>query len=263
MRRKACFLKASTGKPDARARRRNSKPASSSQGRLKDAYLGGLKVEVAEKLAATDMRQESWDFPESESWSDHEKELTGKPVASRNLEISGNSKAGSRNWPHHFHMSPAVVPRMAKLYSIVRQIYGRSPMDDLNDFDVNNAIWCIFMNVTLQAAVHLGRDFFGESTIYKKKKKPQVSETEIPSDRKVDQGSDRKAVEITNANTYVFSDSVPCLGGITDQPVDGWKDKIKWFLEARYLKDLNRIGGESMEFEWKIFPRIHYVGHTR
>ena len=42
------ILKASTGKPDARARR-NSKPdaASSSQGRLKDAYLGGLMVEVA------------------------------------------------------------------------------------------------------------------------------------------------------------------------------------------------------------------------
>ena len=45
------ILKASTGKPDARARR-NSKPdaASSSQGRLKDAYLGGLMVEVAGNL---------------------------------------------------------------------------------------------------------------------------------------------------------------------------------------------------------------------
>ena len=39
------ILKASTGKPDARARR-NSKPdaASSSQARLKDAYLGGLMI---------------------------------------------------------------------------------------------------------------------------------------------------------------------------------------------------------------------------
>ena len=55
--------KASTGKPDARARR-NSKPdaASCSQGSLKDAYLGGLMVEVAEKLAATDWSQESLEF---------------------------------------------------------------------------------------------------------------------------------------------------------------------------------------------------------
>ena len=62
------ILKASTGKPDSRARR-NSKPdaATSSQGRLKDAYLGGLIVEAAEKLAATDKSQESWEFSESES----------------------------------------------------------------------------------------------------------------------------------------------------------------------------------------------------
>ena len=62
------ILTASTGKPDARVRR-NSKPdaASSSQGRLKDAYLGGLMAEVAVKLAATDESQESWVFSESES----------------------------------------------------------------------------------------------------------------------------------------------------------------------------------------------------
>ena len=48
---------------------------------------------------------------------------------------------------------------MEKVYSIVRQIYGRSPTDDLNDLDENNALWGIFMNVTLQAAVHLGRDY--------------------------------------------------------------------------------------------------------
>ena len=56
-------LKASTGKLDARAIR-NAKPdaASSCQRRLKDAYLGGLMVEVAVKPAATDKSQESWDF---------------------------------------------------------------------------------------------------------------------------------------------------------------------------------------------------------
>ena len=91
------IVKASTGKPDARARR-NSKPdaASSSQGRLKDAYLGGLMVEVQEKPAATDKSQESWELSESVSWSNHEKEVTGKLVASRSSGNSGNSKAGSR-----------------------------------------------------------------------------------------------------------------------------------------------------------------------
>ena len=32
-------------------------------------------------------------------------------------------------------------------------------LDNLKDFDVNTAIWGIFMSVTLQAAVHLGRDY--------------------------------------------------------------------------------------------------------
>ena len=49
---------------------------------------------------------------------------------------------------------------MNKVFSIVGQASGRSPTDDLKDLDVNTAIWCIFMSVTLQAAaVHLGKDY--------------------------------------------------------------------------------------------------------
>ena len=72
-------------------------------------------AEVAVKPVATDKSQEYWEFSESESWSNHEKEVTGKLVASRNSGNSENSKAGSRKWPHNFHMSPAVVPRMDKV----------------------------------------------------------------------------------------------------------------------------------------------------
>ena len=80
-------------------------------------------VEVAEKLAATDKSQASWDFSESESWSNHDKDVTGKLVASRH---SGNSEAGSRKWTHYFHMSAAVVPHMEKAYSIVRHVLPKS-----------------------------------------------------------------------------------------------------------------------------------------
>ena len=134
------ILKAVAGKPDARARR-NSKTdaASSSQGRLKDVYFGGLMVGVAGKLAGTDKSQESWEFSESESesWSDHEKEVTGKTVASRNSESSEILKLEAEKWPHHFH-SPVVVPHMKKVYSIVRQNYGRSPTDDLGQDYMEN-----------------------------------------------------------------------------------------------------------------------------
>ena len=64
-----------------------------------------------------------------------------------------------------------------------------------------------------------------------------------------------RAVQFATAKTYVFSDSVLCLGGITE-PVEAWESRIKWYLETRYLKDLDRIDGEPMEFEWTIFPRF-------
>ena len=44
----------------------------------------------------TDKSRQAWEFSESESWSIHEKEVTGNPVASRNSENSRNSEAGSR-----------------------------------------------------------------------------------------------------------------------------------------------------------------------
>ena len=38
---------------------------------------------------------------------------------------------------------------------MIREIYGRKPGDPLKDLDVNLA----FMNTTLRAAVHLGKDY--------------------------------------------------------------------------------------------------------
>ena len=65
-----------------------------------------------------------------------------------------------------------------------------------------------------------------------------------------------RAVQFALAKTYVFCDSVLCLGGIRDEPVEAWGSRIKWFWETRYLKDLDRIDGEPMEFEWKHFPGL-------
>ena len=65
-----------------------------------------------------------------------------------------------------------------------------------------------------------------------------------------------RAVQFALAKTYVFSDSVLCLGSISDEPVEAWGSRIKWFWETRYLKDLDRIDGEPMEFEWKHFPGL-------
>ena len=40
-----------------------------------------------------------------------------------------------------------------------QEIYGREHDDPMNDLDVNMAIWGIFLNATLRAAVHLGQEY--------------------------------------------------------------------------------------------------------
>ena len=186
---------------------------------------------------------------ESEPWSNHEKEVTGKLVASRNSENSLNSKAGSRKLATSFSCVTSSFFTWRRSTRSYDKFTNEVQTDDLNDFDENNAIRGIFMHATLQAAVHLG-----ESTIYQEST-PEVCEqlfqvtetlindqTEIsgltksdckhPTWRSTTLVCD-KAIEITNAKTYVFSDSVPCLGSISDQPVEAWKNKIKWYLETR------------------------------
>ena len=41
-----------------------------------------------------------------------------------------------------------------------------------------------------------------------------------------------------------------------------WNDKIKWHLETRYFKDLDRIDGEPMEFEWTNFKGFTTLGFS-
>ena len=74
-----------------------------SQVKLKDVYFGGLMDHSAEKPFATEVKQVLREFSESESWSVHEDEVTGKlvaykkgaekPAASSISENSGNSIA--------------------------------------------------------------------------------------------------------------------------------------------------------------------------
>ena len=59
-----------------------------------------------------------------------------------------------------------------------------------------------------------------------------------------------RAVRLSTAKAYVFSDSLLCMRRITESPVSAWKEKIDWFLNSLQL---DRIDGEPMEFEWKIF----------
>ena len=154
------------------------------------------------------------------------------------------------------------------------------PITSLNDLDVNNAVWSIFMNVTLEAAVHLGRDYleslwFTKNQLLKSAKQLfQMTEqlimdqTEIGGLTTIDFKEPTwrstallcdKAIEITNAKTYLRG--LGALSGKYQWPTSrSLEEQIKLYLKNRFLKDLNRIDGEPMEVEWTIFPGFTALG---
>ena len=72
-----------------------------------------------------------------------------------------------------------------------------------------------------------------------------------------------RVVQFATAKTCIFSDLVLCLGGISGEPVEAWDSRIKCLFDARYLKDLDRIDGEPMDFEWTICPGFTTFGNSR
>ena len=60
---------------------------------------------------------------------------------------SGSEKTSALiwDWPHSVHMSPAAMLDMEKVHSIVRQVHGRSPTDDLNDlrWEHRHSVLCL------------------------------------------------------------------------------------------------------------------------
>ena len=193
-------------------------------------------------------------------------------------KIQGILKLKEGNGHLIFYISSsAVVSYMDKVYSIVRKTYDRGPTDEMEDLNVNAAIWRMFINTnaTLRAAVHLGQDYdqnlrfvknhFWSSfykKLFKETEKLIKNQTEIIGVSLIDYGDytwsatsllcDR-ILQISNAKTHVFTDSVLCLGGFKEHPNEAWKENIKWYFETHHLKVLHRIDGESMEIEWKTF----------
>ena len=103
----------------------------------------------------------------------------------------------------------------------------------MDDLDVNMAIWGIFLNATLRAAVHLGQDHEANLRQVKNNLWNSVGQLFRESGKLISDQSEitgirtvyfqdatwmstsllcEKACRFTNAKTYVFSDSVLCVG---------------------------------------------------
>ena len=68
--------------------------------------------------------------------------------------------------------------------------------------------------------------------------------------------NDDEVISLSHARVYVFSDSVLCLGKVTQNPTSStaWEQQLRWFKDSSQCRTLDTIDGELMEFEWNIFP---------
>ena len=157
------------GKPASRTRRSSrADEAPISPAKLQDVHFGGLMDDSAGKPVATEENQVLRDFSESESSSVHENEVTGEfcciqkqcgeTCGFQNFRKFRKSSCWKKVMATYFYISSAVVSYMDKVYSIAKKTYHRKPTDEMEDLGLNAAIWGMFMNTTLQAAVHLRQD---------------------------------------------------------------------------------------------------------
>ena len=115
---------------------------------------------------------EDSDNPEAEMWYYEGKQVTEEPIAQDSnawvqLHAHGASSSVDKEsqkdteatWNHYLQISTNTSHHMEAVFSMVRKIYGRQPGDPMKDLNVNLAIWRMFMNTTLRAAVHLGKEY--------------------------------------------------------------------------------------------------------
>ena len=112
-------------------------------------------------------RRKDSDNLEAETWY-YKRELVaqnskawGQPLAhGASSSVDKESRKDTEaTWDHHLQISPNTARFWEAVFSMVRKIYGRQPGDPAKDLNVNLAIWRMFMNTTLRAAVHLGKDY--------------------------------------------------------------------------------------------------------
>ena len=63
---------------------------------------------------------------------------------------------------------------------------------------------------------------------------------------------DEEVISLSHAKVYVFSDSVLCLGKMSENPTanSAWEEELSWFKDSSQHRALDAIDGEPMEFEW-------------
>ena len=163
----------------------------------------------------------------------------------------------------------------------VRKRQKRSSMNVTENDEEHTVIRRMFMSVALESAVFMGKNYSDNWHSIKNTKdltmihmfdisaKLVSEQDEIYGVKTIDwEGytwkylsliGDEQVISLQRTKVYVFSDSVLCLGKILENPQSNtaWEDRLAWFRSSPEYRDLDRIDGEPMEFEWNIFPRFN------
>ena len=110
----------------------------------------------------------------------------------------------------------------------------------------NNLIFKKMLDISEKLIVGQSDEIFGVS---------QISWESSPW-KQLSLVNDEEVISLSHAKVYVFSDSVLCLGNLTQNPASNtvWEEKLSWFKDLPQYRTLDTIEGEPMEFEWNIFP---------
>ena len=165
----------------------------------------------------------------------------------------------------------------------VRERQKRSSMNVTENEEKHFMIWKIFMSVALESAVFMGiNDLDNRHSITNLKLKDltlkqvfdisarlvseqyEISELDTINMEHLQNMfmiGDESLINLQRTKIYVFSDSVLCLGKINEniQSNDAWEERWGWFKFCLVHRNFDRIDGESVEFEWSIFPGFNTV----
>ena len=167
---------------------------------------------------------------------------------------------------------------LSRVNDQVRKRQKRSSMNVTENDETHSVIWGMFMSVTLESLVFLGKNYsdnwqsikntkdFTMKQIFDIFAKLVSEQDEIYGVKTLDWENyswkflsligEEQVISLLHTKVYVFSDSVLCLGKIHENPQSNaaWEQRWEWFKTSHEYRNLDRIDGEPMEFEWNIFP---------
>ena len=205
---------------------------------------------------------------------------TGRPVYDK-FVIDDDMNSDTTTESNHSLRSRSFLNRVN--YRL-RKMLDRSPEDAMQDIDKRSMIWGMFMSSTMEASVIMGKNYSDNLQSIKNtgknltlKQMFEISEKLIleQSDeifvvsqiswenspwKQLSLVNDEEVISLSHAKVYVFSDSVLCLGKVTQNQASNsaWEE----ICVGSQIHHNTELWTQWTESRWNssgIFPRIHHI----